>query len=310
MKELINIESKQDLEKLLLAIIEDKEIEIKEVKPIAFNLRFKGEKFKVNNGYISADFADLLVTFKKDYREFLVTTIGKSKARETEIFFKVEDGSIQLDFLNDLPKEIWEQINKMTGKQISITLIIAILAYFSSSSWQNYLDTQKETLKIYLDSKNKSDAFEIASNAIDILKENKKLEVRKNRPIKTAIEMLSTNEELEIQTDETKKELYNETDAEKFAYDEEEKDTITKYNESFNIKGFTKETYGWNIKIESHNKEMKPKTFWATSKLLPENNIKLFEDADNNKARKLEVTVVKNKGKVTEAYITNLIIKK
>lgn len=306
MKKIMNISSEKDLEELLLAIIQDKEVEIGEVKPIPFTLKFKGENFKVKNGYISADFADLLVTFKKDYREFLVTTLGKSKARDTDIQFKIEDGSIELGFLNDLPKEIWEQINKMSGRQISITIIIAILGYFASSSWKDSLDHREKVLEKQLQADTNKEALSIAKESIQLLKENKKLELRKNRPMKQAIEMLSEEDELEIKNDSQSLDTYSKDDSSKFIYDEDENDIPSTYTDTFIIKGFTKEAYGWNIKIQSTNKEAKPRSFWATSKLLPENNIKLFQHADDGTTLKLKVAVVKNKGKIKEAYISDI----
>lgn len=306
MKEIMNISSEKDLEELLLAIIQNKEVEIGEVKPIPFTLKFKGENFKVKNGYISADFADLLVTFKKDYREFLVNTLGKSKAREADILFKVEDGSIELDFLNDLPTEFWEFINKMSGTEITVTVIISILAYFSHKSWKDYLDNKRELLTKQLESTNNKEALNVANNAIDTLRDNRKLELRKNRPIKQAIEMLSEEDELEIKNDTQILDTYSKDDSSKFIYDEEENDVTNTYTDTFLIKGFTKEAYGWNIKIQSTNKEAKPRSFWATSKLLPKNNIELFKHADDGTTLKLKVAVVKNKGKIKEAYISDI----
>ena len=306
MKEIMNISSEKDLEELLLAIMQNKEVEIREVKPIPFTLKFKGENFKVKNGYISADFADLVVTFKKDYREFLVNTLGKSKAREADILFKVEDGSIELDFLNDLPAEFWECINKMSGTEITVTVIISILAYFSHKSWKDYLDNKRELLTKQLESTNNKEALNVANNAIDTLRDNRKLELRKNRPIKQAIEMLSDEDELEIKNDTQILDTYSKDDSSKFIYDEEENDVTNTYTDTFLIKGFTKEAYGWNIKIQSTNKEAKPRSFWATSKLLPKNNMELFKHADDGTTLKLIVAVVKNKGKIKEAYISDI----
>lgn len=307
MKEIINIESREDIEKLLFAIIQNKEVTIGDVKPIPFAFRFKGERFQLKDGYISADFADLLVSFKKDYRDFLAKTVGKNKAKEVEILFKIENGSIKLDFLNDIPSEAWELVGKMDGTQLTVTVVIAILAYFSHKSWKDFLDNKKEIMIAQLSATNNTQALKIATDAIDLLKENKKLEVSKNRPIKNALAILKENEELEISNSTTTPITYKKEDIDKFEYDEEEDDTTHTYKETFIIKGFTKEHYGWNIKIEFTDGSHKPKTFWANSKLLPADNIKLFQNADNGTNRKLEVVVVKNKDKVKEAYISNIL---
>lgn len=306
MTKTIDITSKEDLNSLLLAIITGDKVQIGEVKPIPFVLRFKGETFKVQDGYISADFADFLVTFKKDYREFLVRTIGKTKARDTQILFKVEDGSIQLDLLNELPQEFWELVGKMDGTQLTITAIVAILGYFSHKSWKDYLDAKKEMLQTRLANDTNIQAIQIATDAIELLKSNKKLEVAKNRPIKQAISMLTEKDTLEFLSEEEQMPSYTQKDEESFSFNEEEDDVTTTHKGIFAIKGFTKETYGWNIKVESSLKTCKPRTFWAVSKLDPRKNIELFKNADDNTSRELEIVLVKNRNLLKEAYIVSL----
>ncbi len=132
----LDINSCEDLERLLFAIINKEEFELGEVSPIPFALKFSGERFALKDGYISADFADTLVIFKREYRNFLVSAVGKTKAKNAEVLFKVEEGSVRLDFLNDIPDEVWRLVDKMDGTQITATVIIAIIGYFSNKSWQ------------------------------------------------------------------------------------------------------------------------------------------------------------------------------
>lgn len=298
--EKIDIASKEDLEKLLYAIIDGKKVTLGEVKPIPFALRFKGERFKVVDGYISADFADILVTFKKDYRSFLALTTGKARARDAEILFKVEDGSIQLDFSNFIPEEILtEVLNKVDGTQITITFIIALIGYFSHSAWKNYLENKKQeiTAKQVTDANNNQK--EVALKAIEALSKNRKIEVAKNRPMRNAIALLGANEALEVSDVDITTE-----DIEEYNYSEEVDDITVVITDNFTIHGFEKKAFGWEMKLKATDIKSKPRQFWALSKLTPEDNMKMFGYADNADVKKITVSIVKNRDKIKEAYIT------
>lgn len=300
----IDITSQKDLENLLDVIMSGEKFEIGEVKPIPFVLRFSGERFKVENGYVSADFAETLVSFKREYRSFLVRSIGKSKAKEVDIFFKVEDGSVQLDFLNDLPQEFWNLVGKMDGTQLTITAIIALIGYFSNTAWKTYLQNQKEKLEITASAGTSKEALAVAHKAIDTLMMDKKLEASKNKPINQALSTLKEGEALSISSGVSSPETYQAIDADRFAYNEEEDDTNIEMSENFTIIGFEKKSYGWDLKLKAVSKETKPRSFLATSKLTPLENIKLFEAADKNEIKNLNAVVVINRDKIKEAYIT------
>lgn len=300
----INISSQKDLEILLDAIILGENFEIGEVKPIPFVLRFSGDRFKVQDGYISAEFAETLVSFKREYRNFLVRSIGKTKAKEVDILFKVEDGSIQLDFLNDLPQEFWNLVGKMDGTQLTITAVIALIGYFSNTAWKTYLQNQKEKLDITVSAGTSKEALEVAHKAIDALMMDKKLEASKNKPINQALSTLKEGEALAISDNNNFPIIYQAKDANRFSYNEEEDDVNINLSENFAITGFEKKQYGWGLHLKAIAKETKPRSFWATSKLSPDDNIKLFHAADQGETKNLSAVVVMNRDKIKEAYIT------
>jgi len=297
----LDINSCEDLERLLFAIINKEEFELGEVSPIPFALKFSGERFALKDGYISADFADTLVSFKREYRSFLALSVGKTKAKNAEVLFKVEGGSIKLDFLNDIPSEVWEIIGKMDGSQLATTIIIAIIGYFSNKSWQQYLEHKKQELETKVNSDITVEALAVAKKSIEILENNKKLEAAKNKPIKQAIDSLQDGEALSIG-----EERYTATDSVSFAYNEEVDDVVLEFIDDFMVTGFEKRVYGWDLHLKAQSKDAKPKVFWATSKVAPNENMKLFTSADKGDIRKLKVSMVKNKDKIKEAYIINI----
>lgn len=300
----IDIASQKDLEVLLDAIMSGEKFEIGEIKPIPFVLRFSGDRFKVQDGYISAEFAETLVSFKREYRNFLVRSMGKTKAKEVDILFKVEDGSIQLDFLNDLPQEFWNLVGKMDGTQLTITAVIALIGYFSNTAWKTYLQNQKEKLDITASAGTSKEALDVAHKAIDALMMDKKLEASKNKPINQALSTLKEGEALAISDNGNLPIIYQAKDADRFSYNEEEDDVNINLSEDFAITGFEKKPYGWDLHLKAISKETKPRSFWATSKLSPDDNIKLFHAADKGETKNISAVVVTNRDKIKEAYIT------
>lgn len=300
----IDITSQKDLENLLDVIISGEKFEIGEIKPIPIVLRLSGERFKVQDGYISAEYAENLVSFKREYHNFLVKTLGKNKVKDAEILFKIDDGSIIMDFLNELPSEVWGLVEKMDSKQITISLIIAISAYFADSSWQSYLQNKKEMLQISTQADTSKEALEVANKAIDALIIDKKLETAKNKPINQILSKLEEGESLSISGNGKKPEIYKASDASKFSYNDEVDDININLTEDFTITGFEKKSYGWDLHLKAISKQTKPRSFWATSKLTPADNIKLFHAADKGETKNLSAVVVMNRDKIKEAYIT------
>lgn len=304
----IDITSQEDLEKLLDVIMLGEKFEIGIIEPIPIVLRLAGERFAVQDGYISAEYAENLVTFKREYHNFLANTIGKNKAKSAEILFKIEDGSIKLDFLNELPKELWETVEKVVGKMeskhLAVTIVLSLMAYFAYSSWQDYLSYKKEELQVTAKTDTEKEAMKIASKAIDALMEDKKLEAAKNKPINQLLSKLQDGEVLEIGNKGKKPAVYKASDISKFSYNDEIDDVTVTLTENFTITGFEKKPYGWDLHIKAISKETKPRTFWATSKLTPDDNIKLFHAADQTETKNFTVTIVKNRDKIKEAYIT------
>lgn len=302
----IDITSQKDLENLLDAIISGEEFVLGEVKPIPLVLRLSGDRFKVEDGYISADYAESLVSFKREYRNFLVKTLGKSKSEDADILFKIEDGSIKFDFLNELPKEVWGLVEKMDSKQITITMIVALMAYFSHTSWQDYLQNKKETLQISTQAETSKAALAVANKAIDALMIDKKLEASKNKPINQILSKLEEGETLEIGEKGKEPARYKAADVSKFSYNDEVDDTNINLTEDFAITGFEKKPYGWDLHLKAISKKTKPRSFWATSKLSPDDNIKLFHAADKGETKKISAVIVMNRDKIKEAYITSI----
>lgn len=58
------------------------------------------------------------------------------------------------------------------------------------------------------------------------------------------------------------------------------------------------------MKLKATDIKFKPRQFWALSKLAPEDNMKMFGYADNADIKKITVSIVKNRDKIKEAYIT------
>ena len=298
----INIGTPQDLQELLYAILKDEEVKIGDIKPIPYALTFQGDRFKVVDGYISSDFADYLVDFRREYKNFLSAALGRPKAKEVDVLFKVENGSIKLDFLNDFPQKFWMRINTMVCNTFASIAIVGLLGYFGHSSFKDNLEFQEKQLQANL----QKEAFDVAKEAIKAVSENTKLEKAKNKPIQNVLKNLSAGEVLQIGEGSEALKLQV-IDSDKFAYDEDADDVTLEYHESFTIHGFTKEKYGWKLSIKAQAKDSKlTRKFWADSKLTPADNIKLFKNADNGEAKKLKVTVVKNKNDIKEAYITSI----
>ena len=145
----------------------------------------------------------------------------------------------------------------------------------------------------------------IAEKAIDTLRENKKLEVAKNRPIKTALEHLEENETLEFSAGGDTVVSLSASDAPRFDFTEAEEEHRT-FSEHFIINGFVKKPYGWEIKLVAVDKKTKPRTIWALSKLDPKTNLRLFTLADSGEPEYLTVEAVMLRQKITEAYITKV----
>ncbi|DAB40784.1 MAG TPA: hypothetical protein CFH81_00310 [Sulfurovum sp. UBA12169] len=293
----IDISSSKDLSDLFDAIISGEKVQVGDVKPIPFVLHFKGEKFKVKDGYISAEFADFLSTFRKDYKLFLENTFGKSKVEDVEVLFKVEDGSIELDMLNDLPAEVWGVIGKMDGLQVTTLGIIALLGFFGTKAWKDYLDTQKHKIETTEANETNKKALEVATKAIEELGRKPVLEKAKNRAMKEAIGLLGVGDTLEL-SDGTLS-TYDMNDVETFNYVEvyEPKETIIE--DTYTIKGFDKINDGWRVKLRSQLLN----TFVAVSLLDQRDNAKLYQAADDGEDIALKVRVVREGKTIKEAYI-------
>ena len=300
----ITISSVKDLEDLLEVVLKGEQFKIDEIKPIPYELHFYGEKFKIKDGYISAEFADFLATFRKEYKNFLVASLGKSKVSEVEVFFKVEDGCVELDLLNAIPKEVWGLFEKMDGTQLSYIFIISIIGFFSTKAWKDYLENQKHKIETTEANETNKKSLEVATKAIEALGKKPKLEKAKNKPMKEALEMLAPGDTLKIHTEKAAAPAveYNSNDVSKFDYIEEFEETTSTLTDTFEVKAFEVIQDGWRIKLRSTLLN----TFHAISQLDPKDNTKLFQAADDKEKINLSVRLIRQGKEIKEAYIQSI----
>ncbi len=138
----------------------------------------------------------------------------------------------------------------------------------------------------------------MAKKSIELLSADKKLEAAKNKPIKQILDSLSEDEYLLVEGAR-----YTQADSDKFSYADDADDVTIDMTDDFKVTGFEKRSYGWDLHLKAESKDVKPKSFWATSRVAPLENIKLFESADRGDAKKLKISMTKNRDKIKEAYI-------
>lgn len=292
----------KDISEAIQLLQKDENAIIEFADTLPFSFEFTGTRFNNESEYVSAEVAEVLTIYRREYLNFLSELIGKKVSYEkADVYFKVRRESFDFDTLNDIPKEIREVIKKMDSKHILFSILFATGAYFGSSAWKDTLDNDLAKLKIQKEQTSHDKTLDVAISAIEALKENTRLERSKNKPVQVAIKKLKDDETLSIGSSKHTQEFSSEQ-VEEFNYEDKDAAVESTLVDTFVIKGFEKLKTGWKVKIKGE----KLNTFQSISHLTPKENAKLFQAAEDEMKLTLEVTISKQNKKITEAHILSI----
>lgn len=170
MAAIVRIETEDDAWRVLSDILNDKinadevALDFGEAKWAKFCLNFKGSVFQQT---VTASMMRGLVEYQKAfYRAAALLT--KNDARiirltdkekdELELIFKVKEGSSELnaDASEQLKNIVGKCVDKMSGKQIQISIIVVALLFFGNAQMENYLSNDLEKARIEASMKEES----------------------------------------------------------------------------------------------------------------------------------------------------------
>jgi len=292
----------QDISNAIALLQKDEDVIIEFADAIPFSFEFSGTRFSNESEYVSAEVAEVLTTYRREYLNFLSELTGKKISYDkADVYFKVRRESFDFDTLNDIPNEIKEAIKKMDSKHLMFSILFGTAAYFGTSSWKDTLDADLEKLKIQKEQSVTNKALDVAISAIDTLKTNTRLERSKNKPVQVALKKLKDDETLAIGSSDLTQE-FSSNEVEKFTYEAQDAAIESTLIDTFVIKGFEKIRTGWKIKVRSE----KLNTFQAISHLTPKENAKLFQAAEDELKLTLEVTISKQDKKIVEGHILSI----
>ena len=116
-----------------------------------YQFRVSGEKY---NASINAAYAQSIIDFQKSFNEIInafYKGVNKSKRESPEIYFTIEKGSLLsrsedlFELLLNLGKSVFP---KMTDKQITGIVILAIICFSTYKGAELYLNYEKSSLEI------------------------------------------------------------------------------------------------------------------------------------------------------------------
>lgn len=295
------IEIPSDISKAIALLQEDENAIIEFADKLPFSFQFSGERFKSESQYVSAEIAEVLTAYRREYLNFLSEITGKKIPRDVDVYFKVRRESFDFDTLNDIPKELKEAVAKMDSKHLMFTILFGTAAYFGNASWKDTLDTELAIVKAQKEQSTNEKALEVAMSAIETLRSNTKLERAKNKPVQLALKKLQNDESLAIGSIE-QPQKYSSEQTEEFNYEAQDAAVDSTITDAFFIKGFERLKTGWKVKVRNE----KLNTFYVISHLTPKENARLFQAAEDDLKLTLKVTISKQDKKIVEGHILSI----
>ena len=299
MTEKIIINSVEDIDNAINAIIESKKeyfnIVVGDIEPTLF--KFQGGRF--DNEFIPIETLKIARVYRTSFKKYFKAATGKEPSDDM-LYFNTKRGSFELDFQSLFETFITQAAGKMTGTELTVSIVVLIGAWAAKGAYSEYLNNKKELAEIKAreasDEASKENA-KLISKVIDDLINNNALKNAKNRPPKAAIEMLD-NEELFVYGTTTDSEEYTQNDIDAFSCDNDHKTVYETIEDTFAVKAV--KDAGDHIEVTLKNKTLK--TFTAVSKL--DDNMPLYSALDNQKEITLKVNIGKDEnGEIVEADI-------
>jgi len=181
----------------------------------------------------------------------------------------------------------------MTSVELTITIIILIGAWFGEKAFKEYLDQKKELARIDAD----KEQTKLLQKVIDVLDKNTVYSSAKNKPPKTAVEMLEDGEYLAY-GNSLKTEKYTNVDADRFPVETEDTVRYKTIEDEFTVKAVKDAEDHIIVRL----KHPQLKTFDAISKL--PDNMPILEALDKKSPIKLKINIGKDSnGDIIEADI-------
>ncbi len=294
--ETIAIDAIDDIDNAILRVLKsDKEyfrIKVNEIEPIVFKLQ--GGRF--DDEYIPIETLKIIRIYRTSFKRYFKLAAHKEPSDDM-LYFNAKRGSFELDIQSIIDTFIEKAVGKMTTTELTITLLFLIGAWFANKSYEAYLESKKELARIDADKEKTA----LLQRVLEKLSAHTAYASHKNRPPKTAIEMLEENESLEYGTIENTT-TYTHEDAERFRVSQEETTGYETITDDFYIKALKDA----GEHIEATLKNDKLKTFNAISKL--GDNMPLLKALDKKQTVKLKVTVGKDtQGDIVEADIYEVV---
>lgn len=300
MSEIININTNEDVDKLIEAIASGKEFELGEVKPIKYKLVLDGGRFEnFDPKVINADIAKIILSVQTNYDKIL-------SELEEKYGITIEDELKKLSFTIEKGSGIIETLlessgvlKKMESKHLMFVLVVAIISFAGVEAYSTYMEkinteiiSKKEIRLEELAKEDRQSEREAAAKyfdeLLDITKQiayDKTLQDSINKPKRDVLSVLNDDEYIKVSTDEKIKT----SDKAKYNYktpvleDIEETVTETHVIETYN---FIKP--GKLFKFKGIGKAANSETLAAAKR------IKLMQKADNKEEVKVKLKYVKH----------------
>lgn len=308
----LNIRDFDDVVAVKMAILQNEEFKLGEIKPLKFKIKIDGGRFTdYDIHYVDAKVAKIILSYQSNYNK-LVNELErkfkiKFKEEDKNLKFKLGRGSLEL--LSEL-LNLKEVLSSMDSKDLMYTILSISGMWFTYLGYTKYLEneaTKVETQKLLkekeLEGEEKEKYLETMNKTLDTFKDlmlDKKLQNAINTPKKEVLSILEENEKIVEDNEE-----YTRNDADKFEYI---KPNIEDIEELIDEKIVTVESYvftheGKPFKIQG----IAP---LANSSILdPRKRMDLITKAESKQQVKLKLKIIKDgiTKRAKEVYILDFI---
>lgn len=208
----LNLKTKEDIETLLNAIIDNDEFKIGTVEPLKYRLVLDGGRYEnFDPQLINADIAKIILSIQSNYDTLLLELQDKYN-------IIVKDSDKQLEFLLDTGSGIIETVlesevlKNMESKHVMYVLIVSMLAFTGYEAYTSYIDKIKADIaskeKIELAKLEKEDrkdereqSAERFNQLMDLTQElanNKNIQDSVNKPKRDVLTTLKNDEHIVV----------------------------------------------------------------------------------------------------------------